>query len=139
MLFYGSGDTDGAAKAFASVDRSSLPKARVRPYELLETDLAAMKEGRAAAELLAAKISSRPTGTTGGSCCGWTGSNWQSATRSFSANSPTECAMPSSWRNSVRQFALPRTICSSRAGWRPDWAAPFSGAAAGAGTGPGTG
>ena len=58
VLFYGSGDTDGAAKAFASVDRSSLPKARVRPYELLETDLAAMKEGRAAAELLAAKISS---------------------------------------------------------------------------------
>lgn len=58
VLFYGSGKTEPAAEAFASVDRSSLPKARVRSYELLEADLAAMKEGRAAAEALAAKIAS---------------------------------------------------------------------------------
>ena len=58
VLFYGSGKTESAAAAFATVDRSSLPKARVRSYELLEVDLAAMKEGRVAAEALAAKIAS---------------------------------------------------------------------------------
>lgn len=58
LLFYGSGRTDAAAEVFATVERSALPKARARSYELLEVDLAAMREGRAAAEALAAKIAS---------------------------------------------------------------------------------
>ena len=54
--FYGLGRRKEAEAELAKIDRSALPKARVRPYEVLEMELAAAGQGKAAASALAARI-----------------------------------------------------------------------------------